>query len=135
MGNYDPKTLADITRLCQKLRIDAETDVVFMDVDERGRPKPTQETLDKHTRSCPAVFSTMASANNKKSSRTLRYLRVGELVAEHSAAADLVFISMPVPDVEVNPHEYMSWLNAMVPAGKPTVFIRGNQEPVLTFEL
>lgn len=50
-----PQTLLDISKLTRKMRIQAETDVVFMDVDDMGRPSPSRESLDRHASLHPMV--------------------------------------------------------------------------------
>lgn len=57
----------------------------------------------------------------------------------YSASAELVMVTLPLPrrmedGALVSPALYMAWLDilscpALLP---PTVFIRGNQDPVLT---
>ena len=43
---------------------------------------------------------------------------------------------MPVPDIALNAHRFMGWLDCMSMDVKcPVVFIRGNQQTTLTAEL
>lgn len=70
------------------------------------------------------------------SERCRKNLRIAELVKEHSHDASLVVISMPIPDVHCSELEYMAWLEMMSNDDQPpTLFIRGNNKTVVTFEM
>ena len=65
---------------------------------------------------------------------TLRQIRLGELLREHSSDARLVVVTLPVARTSlVPPLVYMSWLEVLSADLPPTVLIRGNQASVLTF--
>ena len=53
----------------------------------------------------------------------------------HSSSADVVFLSMPIPDLETSAIDYMAWLQVLSDSLPPVVFIRGTNSNVLTFEL
>ena len=69
----------------------------------------------------------------------LSFLRLAEVMRHYSASAELVMVTLPLPQrteegALTSPALYMAWLDllscpALLP---PTMFIRGNQEPVLT---
>jgi len=83
----------------------------------------------------------------------MRQLRVAELLRDHSTNANLVVLSLPVPRKGlVSPQLYMAWLEMMSGGGRPkergvqgggkgtageefppVLFVRGNQQSVLTF--
>ncbi|CAD5228295.1 unnamed protein product [Bursaphelenchus xylophilus] len=65
--------------------------------------------------------------------KTMKNLRISELLQEHSKSADLVVLSMPVPRKHMSYALYLSWLHQLTKNLPPTVLIRGNQESVLTF--
>ena len=67
------------------------------------------------------------------------FLRLAEVMRHHSASSELVMITLPLPrrmegGALVSPALYMAWLDILsCPAHlPPTLFIRGNQDPVLT---
>ena len=62
------------------------------------------------------------------------FLRLGEVLRHSSASSQLVMMTMPLPQRGVtSPALYMAWLDSLTTDLPPTVFIRGNQQPVLTF--
>jgi len=70
----------------------------------------------------------------EKDRKTLRNIRLGELIREHSNDAKLIVISLPVPKVDMtSPLLYMSWLEVLSAASPPVLMVRGNQQSVLTF--
>ena len=70
----------------------------------------------------------------EKDRKTMRNIRLGELVRQHSNDAKLIVITLPVPKVEMtSPLLYMSWLEALSAASPPVLMVRGNQHNVLTF--
>ncbi|KAI6237628.1 Amino acid permease-associated region domain containing protein [Aphelenchoides besseyi] len=66
--------------------------------------------------------------------RTMRQLRISELLRENSSDADLIVLSLPIPRKGItHPALYMAWLGFMTSDLPPTLLIRGNQTSVLTF--
>lgn len=66
--------------------------------------------------------------------KTMRNIRLGELIRQHSNDAKLIVITLPVPKVEMTSALlYMSWLEALSAASPPVLMVRGNQHNVLTF--
>ena len=66
--------------------------------------------------------------------KTLRHIRIGELLREKSLDAQLIVISLPVPRLDVtSPSLYMSWLEVLTANLPPVLLVRGNQGNVLTF--
>eukprot|EP00003_Mantamonas_plastica_P028482 TRINITY_DN647_c0_g1_i9.p1 TRINITY_DN647_c0_g1~~TRINITY_DN647_c0_g1_i9.p1 ORF type:complete len:162 (-),score=58.52 TRINITY_DN647_c0_g1_i9:15-500(-) len=65
--------------------------------------------------------------------KSKRYLRLSEIIRKNSIASDLAVITLPVPKSSDDPYMYMSWLEIMSAELPPTVFVRGNQQNVLTF--
>lgn len=66
--------------------------------------------------------------------KTNRHLRLREFLLEHSAKSDLVVMTLPMPRKNIikAPH-YMAWLEALSQDLPPFLFVRGNQQSVLTF--
>ena len=70
----------------------------------------------------------------EKDRKTMRNIRLGELIRQHSNDAKLIVLTLPVPKVEMtSPLLYMSWLEVLSAASPPVLMVRGNQHNVLTF--
>ena len=65
--------------------------------------------------------------------KSLRHIRLGELLKEHSKKASLIVMTLPIPSEAVEPSLYMSWLEVMTTGLPPIMLIRGNHTNVLTF--
>ena len=66
--------------------------------------------------------------------KTNFHLRIGEIVRQNSSKADLVVMTLPLPKSDVVPCPlYMAWLDFISRQMPPFLFVRGNQESVLTF--
>ena len=67
--------------------------------------------------------------------KTLRQIRLGELIREHSSQAKLVVLTMPIARKGVVSNLlYISWLDVLSDdITAPLMFVRGNQTSVLTF--
>jgi len=66
---------------------------------------------------------------------TSRFIRVGELMRQHSNAAKLCIVTLPPPKPSQSAVEYiaiMEWLSMMLP---PTILMRGADQNVLTYYL
>lgn len=66
--------------------------------------------------------------------KTNRHLRLREYLLEHSEKSDLIVMTLPMPRKNIikAPH-YMAWLEALSRDLPPFLFVRGNQQSVLTF--
>ena len=64
---------------------------------------------------------------------TNRLCRQAELVRQHSSAAELVVVTLPLPQVGTPGALYMAWLDLLSGRLPPTLLVRGNQQAVLTF--
>ncbi|CAD5232278.1 unnamed protein product [Bursaphelenchus xylophilus] len=121
--------------LLSKFRIQFSDITVLPDV---GR-KPRKETIQKFNDQIepfrgdkPPLITDSELANQKD--RTMRQLRISELLREHSEEADLIILSMPIPRKGVTSGcLYLSWLDMMTRDLPPTLLVRGNQQSVLTF--
>ncbi|KAI6220738.1 Solute carrier family 12 member 2 [Aphelenchoides besseyi] len=66
--------------------------------------------------------------------RTRSLMRQRELLLQHSKASSLVILSLPsAPEGVVTSLLYILWLELLSRDMPPTLFVRGNQTPVLTF--
>lgn len=81
----------------------------------------------------PAV-QMQSNVNWSTCSKIERCHLLGELLRERSSGADLVFVTLPLPDpVEMmGEGEYMTWLESMTNGLPTTVIMRGNNKDVLT---
>ena len=70
----------------------------------------------------------------QKDNKTLRNIRLGEMLREHSKEAQLIVTTLPVPREDVTSAAlYMSWLEMLSANLPPVLLVRGNQQSVLTF--
>ena len=70
----------------------------------------------------------------KHSDKTNFHLRIGEIVRQNSSGADLIVMTLPLPKTDVVPFPlYLAWLDFISRNMPPFLFVRGNQESVLTF--
>ncbi|XP_025026282.1 solute carrier family 12 member 3 [Python bivittatus] len=82
---------------------------------------------------CPWKISDEEVAKNK--AKSLRQVRMNEILLDYSRDAALIFITMPVGRKGRCPSSlYMAWLETLSQdLRSPVILIRGNQENVLTF--
>lgn len=110
---------ADMVRLVKQFRIDVKA-VHHIDLDE----PPPDASWD--------AFPGIADLQHRV--KMARYLRLGECIRSESADAAVVFVTLPYPRrLLFTEQQIAQWLDAIV-AGvpAPVVFVRGNQENVLT---
>ena len=70
----------------------------------------------------------------KHEGKTNFHLRIGEIVRQNSSKADLIVMTLPLPKSDVVPGPlYLAWLDFISRCMPPFLFVRGNQESVLTF--
>ncbi|XP_074863037.1 solute carrier family 12 member 1 isoform X3 [Carettochelys insculpta] len=66
--------------------------------------------------------------------KSYRQVRLNELLQEHSRAANLIVLSLPVARKGlVSDHLYMAWLEILSKNLPPVLLVRGNHKNVLTF--
>ncbi len=65
--------------------------------------------------------------------KTLFHLRIAEIARENSSGSALVAMTLPLPVGSVPCALYMAWLDFVARNMPPFLFVRGNQESVLTF--
>lgn len=66
--------------------------------------------------------------------KTNRHLRLTEMLRQYSKDSEMVVMTLPLPRRgQTSPALYTAWLDIMTKDMPPTLFIRGNQQSVLTF--
>jgi len=95
--------------------------------------KPAKDSIEKFRQT--RIKQELTDVNEPLDKKTLRQIRLGELVRQYSGDSKLVVITMPVPrKTVVSNLLYMSWLDAIsADLEAPMLFVRGNQTSVLTF--
>ena len=114
--------------LLKKFRIDFSGIVEVHGINS----KPAQESINQFREMRIKEELTEDEPLDKK---TLRQIRLGELMREYSQHAKLIVLTMPVPRKSmVSNLMYMSWLE-VISGGLdvPVLLVRGNQTSVLTF--
>ncbi|XP_057374572.1 LOW QUALITY PROTEIN: bumetanide-sensitive sodium-(potassium)-chloride cotransporter-like [Daphnia carinata] len=125
-----------MTMLLSKFRIDYSDLVIITDVDEPPKSK-TKKWFDGLIR--PFLQSGTNEPHVTDSEletfqyKTDRYLRLRELLLDHSSDSNLVFMTLPVTRKSSSAPLYMAWLEALTANMPPFVLVRGNQTSVLTF--
>ena len=97
--------------------------------------KPSQQSIDDFFSSSPTQGGEDLAPGEPLYKKTLRQIRFGELLREHSSQAQLVVVTMPIGrKTVVSNRLYMAWLEA-ISCGLDTqiLLVRGNQTSVLTF--
>ena len=94
--------------------------------------KPASQSIEKFRQT---RIKDELSENEPLDKKTLRQIRLGELVREHSRDSKLVVLTMPIPRKSVVSNlMYMSWLETISQdLDAEMLFVRGNQTSVLTF--
>ena len=112
-----------MANLLKMFRIDVSCVVEFEGISER----PSDENI--------AEFTNLGdqSIDGEYKKKTLRHIRLGELLKDHSKDASLIVMTLPVPSKNVEPSMYLSWLEMMTKDLPPIMLIRGNHTNVLTF--
>ena len=86
------------------------------------------------TNRCTCVFVCECLCNSLTESNICRHLRLTEMLRANSRSSELVVMTLPLPKRgATSPALYTAWLDIMTKDMPPTLFIRGNQQSVLTF--
>eukprot|EP00095_Tigriopus_kingsejongensis_P001377 maker-scaffold1253_size52701-snap-gene-0.12 protein:Tk01377 transcript:maker-scaffold1253_size52701-snap-gene-0.12-mRNA-1 annotation:"af190129_1na+ k+ 2cl- cotransporter" len=122
--------------LLLKFRIEFEDVIILSDVTKH----PKKETM--------ANFQTMVSGDEqgvqrpivsevnllKHLDQTRFHLRIAEIAKENSDLSALVVMTLPLPRQNEIPYTlYLAWLDFISRSMPPFLYVRGNQESVLTF--
>jgi solute carrier family 12 sodium/potassium/chloride transporter 2 len=79
----------------------------------------------------PVFISEMEMTKNMD--KTNFHLRIAEIVRENSDQSALVLMTLPLPKSNIPHSLYLAWLDFTSRNMPPFLFVRGNQESVLTF--
>uniref|UniRef100_A0A0N5BJL3 Solute carrier family 12 member 3 n=1 Tax=Strongyloides papillosus TaxID=174720 RepID=A0A0N5BJL3_STREA len=130
-------TKREMEKLLNKFRIKFKNVIVIVEEDSNLY----RETVDEYN----GLIGTLNPPNapekhvvNKEiletfAPKTKQYLRLRELLLEHSAASHLVILTLPIAheSVIMSPL-YLLWLELLTKDMPPTLLTRGNNTPVLT---
>ena len=118
-----------MVNLMKKFRIDISSVVSVAGINRR----PTNESIQDFLK-LPVQNEFPSVEDLLKDKKTLRHIRLGEMLHEHSSEARLIVITLPVPREAVTSGRlYMSWLEMLSVNLPPVLLVRGNHESVLTF--
>ncbi|CDW52957.1 solute carrier family 12 [Trichuris trichiura] len=124
----DVIVIPDLTKRPSNSLIEEFQEFIF----SRRAETSAEETGDRSISS--DVFITATEYDTLKP-KTYRQLRIKELLHEHSFGAQLIVLTLPIPRKSViSASLYLSWLDFVskdMPC--PVLYLRGNQESVLTF--
>eukprot|EP01029_Cantina_marsupialis_P016129 TRINITY_DN3578_c2_g1_i1.p1 TRINITY_DN3578_c2_g1~~TRINITY_DN3578_c2_g1_i1.p1 ORF type:complete len:970 (+),score=365.74 TRINITY_DN3578_c2_g1_i1:62-2971(+) len=107
--------------MMKKFRIDYE----IVPVLNEAPTKPSQNAIEE-------VSRRGIELDDQQFDQCNFYIRLGELIKEHSSDASLVVVTLPVPRADQDAKLYMSYLEMMSTIEKPVFMMRGNQNNVLT---
>ena len=98
-------------------------------------PPPPPRAPAPAVAAAPSAPSALVSEVDMATHRdkTNFYLRIAEIVRENSVSSSLVVMTLPLPKRGVPHSLYMAWLDFTTKNMPPFLFVRGNQESVLTF--
>ena len=125
-----------MTALLFRLRIDAK--VVVVDAKLGNRIEDANK-LDDFSR---LGLGSLSDLPEVEKALTTRYMNLGDHLRAHSglkrahsgwAQASVVFITMPLFLSGLPVKLYMNWVDALTTGMPPTVLIRGNGTPLMTF--
>ncbi|EFX60760.1 hypothetical protein DAPPUDRAFT_70722, partial [Daphnia pulex] len=125
-----------MTVLLSKFRIDY-SDLVIISYANAAPKSKTKEWFDSLIR----PFRQSGEGNHIKEReletfqyRTDRYLRLRELLQDHSSDSNLVVMTLPIlRKGDFSAPLYMAWLDTLTANMPPFMLVRGNQTSVLTF--
>ena len=135
----DVIVLNDATKAPAKLTKDAFTDMITIPV--RANHKISTSSQESTTSvanseiSTESIESILSETELKMhAEKTNFHLRIGEIVRQNSSNADLIVMTLPLPKTDVVPYPlYLGWLDFISRNMPPFLFVRGNQESVLTY--
>ncbi|XP_065836983.1 solute carrier family 12 member 2-like isoform X2 [Oscarella lobularis] len=115
-----------MTSLLRKFRIDF-SNVVIVDGSKSTPSHGSVDDFKTHLGEEPFP------SENPLKDKTLRHIRLGELLRRYSSQARLIVMTLPIPRKHFcTPRIYMSWLETLTADLPPILLVRGNHENVLT---
>merc|ERR1711971_403722 len=122
----------NMAALLAKFRIDFSSVLVIPDVTKRASEESRSKLSSKLAKLPSGTIPEEELATNKE--KTNRHLRLAELLQEHSSAAELIVMTLPMPRRgHTSAPLYLAWLDLMTENLPPPLLVRGNQASVLTF--
>ncbi|XP_062516949.1 solute carrier family 12 member 1-like [Corticium candelabrum] len=116
-----------MTSLLRKFRISFSSVIMLSEMKSR----PSSESVEEFMKLPGGEESNREDVKEK----TFRHIRLGELLRQHSTNAKLIVVTMPIPRKNTcSSILYMSWLETISCKLPPILFVRGNQQSVLTFQ-
>lgn len=131
----------NMAALLAKFRIQFQDVVVLTDVAKKPS-KATRREFDDMIGAAPPnqdCYSKACLVPDEElkacEAKTNFHLRIAEIVRLNSSRADLVAMTLPLPKMGQPSHAclYLAWLDYMSRNMPPFLFVRGNQDSVLTF--
>jgi len=120
---------SNMESLLAKFRIEFEEVIIISDIGKKADTS-TQMEFDE-------IIEGMNVSEEElhlEQAKTNRHLRLAEMVRNYSSESEMVVMTLPLPKRgATSPALYMSWLDVMTKDMPPVLFIRGNQQSVLTF--
>jgi len=124
----DAETI-NLASMLKRFRIDYSDVTAMPDVTKKADPE-TKKEFDEMI----AGTGIEESELQKEREKTNRHLRLTEMLRQYSKEAELVIMTLPLPRRDqTSPALYTAWLDMMSKDLPPTLFLRGNQQNVLTF--
>lgn len=120
------KTELRMVHLLNKFRIKASTIGVDLNLDQQ-----IHATTKQRFERCLGVQ--MDELDDTERMKTQRNLRIAEEIRKLSKGAAMVFVILPIPDINLRVKLHTTWLDMMSFDMPPMVMMRGNNENVLTF--
>ncbi|KAA0193661.1 hypothetical protein HAZT_HAZT008125 [Hyalella azteca] len=129
-----------MANLLHKFRIDYSDVIVIPDAMRKASDASRKEfeaLIEKFKTSASNAddgVSITAEELASQKDKINRHIRLRELLKENSRAANLIIMTLPMPRKgHVSAALYMAWLEYISRDMPPFLFIRGNQQSVLTF--
>uniref|UniRef100_T1IQU6 SLC12A transporter C-terminal domain-containing protein n=1 Tax=Strigamia maritima TaxID=126957 RepID=T1IQU6_STRMM len=145
LGNKDheiDQQQLNLASLLGKFRINYKDVTVLPDISKKPKEHSIREfellvSKFRQQENNPDQLNDLTISENEyhaMQTKTQRYIRIRELLLQHSRNAHLVVVTMPLPKKNrVSAPLYMSWLDTLTRDMPPTLLVRGNQTSVLTF--
>jgi len=124
----DAETI-NLASMLKRFRIDFSDVTAMPDVTKKADPE-TKKEFDAMI----AGTGIEEAELQREREKTNRHLRLTEMLRQYSTEAELVIMTLPLPRRDqTSPALYTAWLDIMSKDLPPTLFVRGNQQNVLTF--
>jgi len=124
----DQETI-NLASMLKRFRIDYSDVTAMPDVTKKADPE-TKKEFDALIEGTGIDESEL----QKEREKTNRHLRLAEMLRQYSKEAELIIMTLPLPRRDhTSPALYTAWLDIMSKNLPPTLFVRGNQQNVLTF--